>query len=84
MENETIDPTAYDNLNITIITEPITTIRLETTVPITSPSPRPTKIPMGSSMSPRLRYAEEDACILQHVKKKKKLGFESLFDVGRD
>nr|CAH0100413.1 unnamed protein product [Daphnia galeata] len=66
MENETIDPTAYDNLNITIITEPITTIRLETTVPITSPSPRPTKIPMGSSMSPRLRYAEEDACILQH------------------
>ena len=70
MENETIDPTAYD-LNITIITEPITTIRLETTVPITSPSPRPTKIPIGSSMSPRPRYAEEDACILQRVKKNK-------------
>jgi len=68
IENDTIDPTAYDDLNGTV-TEPITTIRIETTVPITSPSPRPTKIAMASSVSPRdrHRYTEEDACILQHV-----------------
>jgi hypothetical protein len=68
-ENDTIDSTAYDDLNSTV-TEPMTTTRIETTIPITSPSPRPTKISMASSVSPRdrHRYNVEDACILQHVR----------------
>lgn len=68
MENDTIDPSTYDDWNGTV-TETTKPLRTDPTTPITSTRPRTTSHPVTSSVSPKTghKHAPVDACILQHV-----------------